>query len=155
MGINTAQLVIDMKAAASAELNADVSAFRGFSERQLEAIAKQTEFVAIGIATKQITEETKDFFLDAIEDMSLNFVKTLRGLILATVEKVWNALVGVIWKALSDVTGLVLPVPVARIWYRFQTWFKPSSNLERECAADENACGERRLRPSSDSRPWA
>ena len=115
MGINTAQLVIDMKAAASAELNADVSAFRGFSERQLEAIAKQTEFVAIGIATKQITEETKDFFLDAIEDMSLNFVKTLRGLILATIEKVWNALVGVIWKALSDVTGLVLPVPVARI----------------------------------------
>ena len=115
MGINTAQLVIDMKAAASAELNADVSAFRGFSERQLEAIAKQTEFVAIGIATKQITEETKDFFLDAIEDMSLNFVKTLRGLIFATVEKVWNALVAVIWKALSDVTGLVLPVPVARI----------------------------------------
>lgn len=141
MGINTAQLVIDMKAAASAELNADVSAFRGFSERQLEAIAKQTEFVAIGIATKQITEETKDFFLDAIEDMSLNFVKTLRGLILATVEKVWNALVGVIWKALSDVTGLVLPVPVARIWDWFQTWFKPSSNLKRACAADENACG--------------
>lgn len=112
MSIDTAQLVIDMKAAASTELNADVSAFRGFSERQLEAIAKQTEFVAIGIASKQITEATKDYFLDAIEDMSLNFVRTLRGLLLASVEKVWNAIVGVIWKALSQATGLVLPVPV-------------------------------------------
>ena len=112
MSINTAQLVIDMKAAASAQLNADVSAFRGFSERQLEAIAQQTEFVAIGIATKQISDATKDYFLDAIEDMSLNFVKTLRGLLLASVEKVWNAIVGVVWKALSQATGLVLPVPV-------------------------------------------
>lgn len=112
MSIDTNQLVLDMKTAASAVLNADLTAFRGFSERQLEAIAKQTEFVAIGIASKQITDETKDFFLDAIEDMSLSFVKTLRGLLLASVEKVWLAIVGVIWKALSQATGLSLPVPV-------------------------------------------
>lgn len=112
MKIDTAQLVLEMKAAASTALNANVAEFRGFSERQLEAIAKQTEFVAIGIAAHQITEQTKDYFLDAIEDMSLNFVKTLRGLLMASVEKVWNALVGVIWKALSQATGLVLPVPI-------------------------------------------
>ena len=111
MNINVNQLVIDMKVAASTILKADVSTFRGFSERQLQAIAKQTEFVARGIASGEITSETKDFFLDGLEDMALNFAKTLRGLVLVTVEKVWNTLVGVIWKAISTATGLTLVAP--------------------------------------------
>jgi hypothetical protein len=112
MAFDVNQLMQDMKAAATGVLNADVSTFRGFSERQIEAIAKQSEFVAIGISTGQITADTKDFFLNSIEDMTLSFAKTLRGLVLVTVEKVWNAVVGVIWKAISSATGLVLPVPV-------------------------------------------
>lgn len=112
MTFDANQLVDDIKSVASIVLNADVSTFRGFSERQLQAIAKQTEFVALGIASGEITPETKDFFLDSIEDMVLNFAKTLRGLLLVTVEKVWNAVVGVIWKAISSVTGLSLVVPV-------------------------------------------
>ena len=111
MNFDVNQLVTDMKAAASTILKADVSTFRGFSERQLQAIAKQTEFVARGIASGEITSETKDFFLDSLEDMALNFAKTLRGLVLVTVEKVWNALVGVIWKAISTATGLTLVAP--------------------------------------------
>ncbi len=111
MNSDVNQLVTDMKAAASTILKADVSTFRGFSERQLQAIAKQTEFVARGIASGEITSETKDFFLDGLEDMALNFAKTLRGLVLVTVEKVWNALVGVIWKAISTATGLTLVAP--------------------------------------------
>ena len=105
------QLVVDMQNAATQTLNADVSTFRGFSSRQVTAIAKQTEFVAAGIVSGQITDETKDFFLDSIEDMVLSFAKTLRGLILVTIEKVWNAVVGVIWKAISTATGLTLVVP--------------------------------------------
>jgi hypothetical protein len=101
-----------MKAAASGVLNADVSTFRGFSERQLKAIAQQAELVATGIATKQITEETEQFFLDSLEDMALSFAKTLRGLIMVTVEKVWNAIVGVLWNAISKAAGVVLPTPV-------------------------------------------
>ena len=108
MNIDINQLITDMKVAASTILKADVSTFRGFSERQLQAIAKQAEFVAQGIASGEITSETKDFFLDSLEDMALNFAKTLRGLVLVTVEKVWNALVGVIWKAISTATGLTL-----------------------------------------------
>jgi len=112
MAFDANQLMLDMKAAATGVLNADVSTFRGFSDRQVEAIAKQSEFVAIGISTGQITSETKEFFLNSIEDMTLSFVKTLRGLVMVTIEKVWNAIVGVIWKAISTATGLMLPVPV-------------------------------------------
>lgn len=112
MAINLDQLVSDMKTAASGILNADVSTFRGFSERQLKAIAQQAELVATGIATKQITQETEQFFLDNLEDMVLSFAKTLRGLLIVTIEKVWNAIVGVLWNAISKAAGVVLPVPV-------------------------------------------
>lgn len=112
MAINLDQLVSDMKTAASGILNADVSTFRGFSERQLKAIAQQAELVATGIATKQITQETEQFFLDSLEDMVLSFAKTLRGLLIVTIEKVWNAIVGVLWNAISKAAGVVLPVPV-------------------------------------------
>ena len=104
--IDIAQLIKDMKDAASQILNKDVSTLRGFSKRQILAIAQQSELVANGIANGQITEETREFFLDSIEDMVLNFAKTLRGLLMVTIEKVWNAIVGVIWKAIESATGL-------------------------------------------------
>ena len=110
--IDIDQLISDMKAAASGILNTDVSTFRGFSERQLKAIAQQAALVATGIATKQITEETEQFFLDSLEDMALSFAKTLRGLNMVTIEKVWNAVVGVLWNAISKAANVVLPVPM-------------------------------------------
>ena len=109
--IEISKLVDEMKAAASEVLNKDVSTLRGFSERQVKAIAQQAKLVAAGIASGQITEETREFFLDSLEDMALNFAKTLRGLLMVTVEKVWNAVVGVIWKAIASATGIALPTP--------------------------------------------
>jgi uncharacterized protein with HEPN domain len=112
MSLDLEQLIADIKAAATSVLKSDVAAFRGFSERQVKAIAQQTKLVATGIATGQISEETREFFLDGLEDMALNFAKTLRGLLMVTIEKVWNAVVGAIWNAISSVTHLVLPAPV-------------------------------------------
>lgn len=112
MALDLDQLVNDMQSAASSVLKTDVSAIRGFSQRQLKAIAQQAETVATGIATAQITNETREFFLDGLEDMALSFAKTLRGLVLVTIEKVWNAVVNVLWAAISKVTGLTLVAPV-------------------------------------------
>ena len=111
MAIDVAQLVEDIKTAATQILNQDVTTLRGFSERQVKAIAQQAAFVESGILSGEITDETRDFFLDSIEDMALNFVKTLRGLLMVTIEKVWNAIVGVIWKAIESATGFTLPKP--------------------------------------------
>ena len=107
--IDLSELINDMKSAASDVLNQDVSTLRGFSERQLKALAQQTALVAQGIASEEITEETREFFLDSLEDMALNFAKTLRGLLMVTIEKIWNAVVGVIWKSIEAVTGIGLP----------------------------------------------
>lgn len=104
--INVDQLVSDMKDAATRILDKDVTTLRGFSERQIKAIAIQAQFVAQGIASGQITNETDDFFLDGLEDMAQNFARTLRGLWIVTIEKVWNAIVSVLWKAIDAATGL-------------------------------------------------
>ena len=104
-------LIASMKDAASQVLGKDISTLRGFSDGQIKAIAQQARLVASGIASGEITEETREFFLDGLEDMALNFVKTLRGLLMVTIEKVWNAVVGVIWKTIESATGITLPTP--------------------------------------------
>ena len=111
MAIDIDQLLNDITDAASDVLKNDVTQIRGFSERQVKALAQQAALVESGILSGQITEETRDFFLDSLEDMALNFAKTLRGLVAITVEKVWNAVVGVIWKAIAAGTGIALPLP--------------------------------------------
>jgi hypothetical protein len=110
MKIAVDQLVADIKDVATQVLSADISTVRGFSDRQVKAIAQQAAYVAGGIASGEITDETRDFFLDGIEDMADNFVKTLRGLASVTIEKIWNGVIGVIWKAISGATGLVIPI---------------------------------------------
>lgn len=110
MEINVEQLLADIKGVATQILKKDITTVRGFSDRQIKAIAQQASYVAAGIAAGEITEETRDFFLDGIEDMAKNFVKTLRGLTTVTIEKIWNGVVGVIWKAIGAATGIELPI---------------------------------------------
>jgi len=111
MNIDVGQLVNDMKDAATGVLTQDISAIQGFSERQLQAIALQAHVVASGIATKNISEDLQDFFLDGLKDMVTSFTKTLRGLVMVTIEKIWNAVVGVLWNTISKVAGVTLPAP--------------------------------------------
>ncbi len=111
MAIDVAQLVNDMKDAATQVLKKDITTLQGFSERQMKAIAQQAAFVEAGILSGEITDETRDFFLDSLEDMVRNFVKTLHGLVMVTIEKVWNAIVRVIWKIIENATGIPLPLP--------------------------------------------
>lgn len=113
MSINIEQLITDMKNAISQVINQDVSVLRGFSERQLKALAKQGELIAVGVASGDIEEDLRDFFLDSLEDMALNFAKTLRGLLMVTIEKIWNAIVGVLWGAIGAATGIDLTAPSA------------------------------------------
>ncbi len=113
MAIDTAALVNDIKTAASNVINQDVAVLRGFSERQVEALAKQADLIAEGVLSGDIDEGLRDFFLDSLEDMALNFAKTLRGLLMVTIEKVWNAVVGVLWKSIESATGIGLTPPSA------------------------------------------
>ncbi|OQD42785.1 hypothetical protein BUL40_09720 [Croceivirga radicis] len=104
MNENVIELINDIKEVATNILEKDISTVRGFSERQVEAIAKQTIIIQKGILNGDIDEDLKEFFLDGLEAMALNFVNTLKGILSVTIEKVWNAIVDLLWKAIESIT---------------------------------------------------
>ncbi len=103
MAEDVATIVKGIKDIASNILEKDISAVRGFSERQVEAIAKQTVIIQEGIANGDIDEDLRECFLDGLEAMALNFVNTLKGILMVTLEKLWNALVNFLYKAVGVV----------------------------------------------------
>lgn len=107
--IDISSLMEQMKTAASDVANKDISVLKGFSDRQMKAIAQQAALVAAGIASGQITTETQEFFLDSLKTMAQSFANTLQGLAKVTIEKVWNAMVGVLWGAVGTATGIDIP----------------------------------------------
>ena len=103
MADNVTNIINEIKDIASGILEKDISTVRGFSERQVEAIAKQTVISQEGIANGDIDEDLREFFLDGLEAMALNFVNTLKGILMVTLEKLWNALVNFLYKAVGVV----------------------------------------------------
>ncbi len=107
--IDISTLVQQMQSAASQVAQKDITVLKGFSDRQIKAIAQQAALVSAGIVSGQITEETQEFFLDSLKTMAQSFANTLQGLATVTVEKVWNSIVGVLWSAIGTATGISLP----------------------------------------------
>lgn len=103
MNENVIELIKDIKEVASNILEKDISDVRGFSERQIEAIAKQTLIIQKGVMDGDIDEDLKEFFFNGLEAMALNFVNTLKGLLAVTIEKIWNAIVDILWKAIESI----------------------------------------------------
>jgi len=108
MPVNIEQLIQDIKTTATTIITKDVTTIRGFSNRQLNGIANQAALVASGIASGGITDATREFFLDQIIELAQNFAESLVGLLMATVERLWNAIVNVIWQAITAATGVNL-----------------------------------------------
>lgn len=103
MANNITTINTDLKNITSEIINKDITNVRGFSERQLEAIAIQTVLIQKGVANGDIDEELREFFLDGLEAMTRNFVNTLKGILMVTIEKLWNALVHFLYKAVGVV----------------------------------------------------
>ena len=109
MDKNLQELISEIREVVSNILQKDVATVRGFSERQVEAIARQTIIIQQGVLLGEIDDDLKEFFLDGLEAMALNFVNTLKGILSITIEKVWNAIIDVLWKAIDTVTYNKLP----------------------------------------------
>ncbi len=109
--INIEEIINQLKTAASESIGKDVNELRGFGESQVQALAQQTKIVAIGIKSGEITEATREFFLDGLEDMALNLAKTIRGLMMVSIEKAWNAMVNVLYEIISKISGIALMAP--------------------------------------------
>jgi len=107
--IDITTLVNDMLIAVSVVIGKDIKQL-GFPKQQLKAIAQEARYVSEGIIDGSITADTKDFFLDSIEEMARNFAKTFSGMVTVRLETVWNSLVDIIWEAINAVTSFPLIV---------------------------------------------
>lgn len=112
--INPGQLVSAIQAAATNAAGKDISTIQGFARDQVLRIEKLSIRLAEMIAQGEFKDdpEGQADFLGILQDIITNFTKTLRGLAVITIEKVWNAIVDVVWKALDSATGLTLPRPI-------------------------------------------
>lgn len=112
MKVDVKALRKDIIGAVNGVLDTDVTLIRAFQKRQVKALAQQSAFVAAGIASGEITKNTRDFFLEELEHMAKSFVKTVVRMGTVLFEKAWNAVVGVIWKAIEGAVGVALPLPM-------------------------------------------
>ena len=71
-------------------------------------LAKHAKLIAVGVVSGDIDADLRNFFIDGLESMALNFIRTLRGLLQITIEKVWNAVVNVLIKAIETAIDGVL-----------------------------------------------
>ncbi|AUC80951.1 hypothetical protein [Lacinutrix sp. Bg11-31] len=101
MNTKTANLIDSIKDAASTILEKDIALVKGFSERQIEAISKQTLIIKAGIATGEIEDDLIAFFLDGLKHMVTNFINTLKGILKVVLEKVWNGIIAVLYEAIG------------------------------------------------------
>lgn len=109
--INADQLLANLKTVATGIIQQDVTTIEGYSERQLAAMAQQAKWIAAATLTGELSSDMRDYFLGTLKDSAVNFANTLKGLVLITIEKVWNALVGALWTAIGNAIGIALPLP--------------------------------------------
>ena len=100
--IDVDQLLANLKTVATGIIQQDVTTIEGYSERQLTAMAQQAKWIAAATLTGELSSDMRDFFLNTLKDSAVNFANTLKGLVMITIEKVWNALVGALWTAIGN-----------------------------------------------------
>ncbi len=107
--VNT--LIANITAAVNGVVQKDLTTYEAYIQRQTRGIAEQAEWIAKSVIAGTIDDNLRDFFLKQLADTSAVFAKTLAGLALITIEKVWNAVVGVVWGAINTAIGALLPFP--------------------------------------------
>jgi hypothetical protein len=78
-------------------------------------MAQQAKWIAAATVSGELSSDMRDFFLNTLKDSAVNFANTLKGLVVITIEKVWNALVGALWTAISNAIGAALQLPTAPV----------------------------------------
>jgi hypothetical protein len=97
--------------AATDGIGRDVTAVAGFSERQVEGLARQGQLIAGALASGHLSDADRDFFLADLKEAAKDFANTLTGLVLVDIEKVWNAAVSALWDTIGKAVQVALPKP--------------------------------------------
>jgi len=112
--VDPAAIVAEVREAISGIVRKDATTIHGFSERQLNMLARQATLIARAEVEGEFRRnpELREDFLANLSAMARNFAKALQGLAMVTVEKIWNAMVDILWKAIEGATTIRLPRPL-------------------------------------------
>ena len=109
------ELLRNILGALTDAVHGDIRNHVQFAERQAKALAKQAAWITEAAIKGEIDADDRAWFLDDLAKLSENFARTVAALTILTIEKAWNAIVGVIWNAingaLQTALGTVLPIP--------------------------------------------
>jgi len=107
----------DIAAAWREELSEGWNSLSSFHKSQSKKISKQAALIAQMRTTGDLRNDDDmfDFLMEQLEDKIRNFAIAVANLTALTLEKAWNASVGIIWKAINKLlagAGLIgLPIP--------------------------------------------
>ena len=105
-GIRVDRLIDDILQAASKAANKDITTLEGFSATQLRGLATQAAWIAAARASGELDDGLYEYFVGNLQRTAVNFTAVLRGLSDLVAEKVLNAVIKVLTKALFDAIGL-------------------------------------------------
>jgi hypothetical protein len=109
--IDVQALVGAIIGAATDRLGKDITTLEGFAEDQVAGLARQAQLIAGATAAGHLSDSDLDADLNQLKGITQDFANTLAGLAVLEIEKVWNAAVDALWKAIGTATGVALPKP--------------------------------------------
>jgi adenylate kinase len=88
------------------------TAISGFASKQAPQLVHQAEMIAQSRANGSLKDDDElfQFFVDQLADSVKEVAHYIAAMTVLTIEKAWNAMVGVIWGALQKALG-ALPWP--------------------------------------------
>lgn len=95
----------------------DWSRISNFTENQGRMLANQAVMITTArtVGSLRNDDDGFEFFLRQLEKMTRNFTQSIAALTIVTIEKAWNAVVGVVWGAVNgalSAAGLSeVPIP--------------------------------------------
>lgn len=108
--IDIAQLGTDILGAVQGVIEDDLPQFRNFVRLQLEGLAEQAALVAKGLAAGWIdTEDERKHWADTLRHMTREFLRTIRALVVITVERALNAIIEVFQRLFERTAGTLIP----------------------------------------------
>lgn len=115
--INIDELAAAIVAALRGELTDGWTSVSTFAGKQARRLATQAALMTEGRITHQIDDELLDFFEDQLKEITINFARAMAMRTIITLQRAWNAIVGVVWDTVNGALGAArfgtLPVPAA------------------------------------------
>ncbi len=107
MAVELESLLQDIVGAVKGIVDEDWPRIAGFARTQSRMLANHAAMISAARATGSLRHDDEGFafFISQLEAMTRNFAQAVAAQTAVTLERAWNAVVGVIWGAINAALG--------------------------------------------------